>query len=377
MPSITEIFNRTSSALSGGSTSSYGGMLSDEDRKAADSQAKMAMAAQLLNAGGYSPNRTSLGQALGQGMGAAQQARQGSVDQSLQAMMLRKQLASMGQQDQDLKAIIDPATGKPKFVLSKDAIGMEPHNAVQRAEAPAVLQEYAQYSKDEESAGRKPKAYMDWYEMRAKMGVGAPFQIADIMGGRALVNRTNPNDVRQLSTADQEATGAATIAGATQSAKTAAESQTQATIDLPRVVNNAEQALKTINDFEQHPGFNKVFGAESVLPTVPGTDQAGALAYYKQIQGKTFLEAFNSLKGAGQITETEGTKAESAIARLERAQKDSDAKKALDDLKSVIESGVSNARKKAGLPPRLLAAPEGKRSREDILKQYNVSPNGR
>jgi hypothetical protein len=51
----------------------------------------------LLDAGGYSQQRVGLGQALGRGMGAAQQARQGSVDQSMQSLLLKKQLASLNQ----------------------------------------------------------------------------------------------------------------------------------------------------------------------------------------------------------------------------------------------------------------------------------------
>lgn len=77
-----------------GSTGNYGGLLDDETRKLADQQAQMAFAAQLLDAGGWSDQRTSLGQAIGRGMGAAQQSRQGSVDQALQAALLKKQMES-------------------------------------------------------------------------------------------------------------------------------------------------------------------------------------------------------------------------------------------------------------------------------------------
>jgi hypothetical protein len=96
MPGLLDYFNRGTDALAG-QTGNYGGLLSAEDQQAAQQQARMALAAQLLDAGGYSQQRVGLGQALGRGMGAAQQARQGSVDQSLQAKLLMKQLQSMNQ----------------------------------------------------------------------------------------------------------------------------------------------------------------------------------------------------------------------------------------------------------------------------------------
>lgn len=75
-----------------GSTDSYGGLLNPQQQRAIDSQRKMAMAAALLEASGPSPNRTSLTQALGRSMGAANQAGAAGVDQALQSALLRKQL---------------------------------------------------------------------------------------------------------------------------------------------------------------------------------------------------------------------------------------------------------------------------------------------
>ena len=51
-------------------------------------------------------------------------------------------------------------------------------------------------------------------------------------------------------------------------------------------------------------------------PIVPGTERAGARSYLDQIGGQAFLQAFESLKGGGQITEIEGTKATTALTRL-------------------------------------------------------------
>jgi len=64
-----------------------------------------------------------------------------------------------------------------------------------------------------------------------------------------------------------------------------------------------------------------------------------------QLKGQAFLQAYNNLKGAGQITEIEGTKAENATARLNQAQNKEDFVKALQDLKEVITSAKSRAEK--------------------------------
>ena len=62
-----------------------------------------------------------------------------------------------------------------------------------------------------------------------------------------------------------------------------------------------------------------------------------------QLGGKAFLQAFESLKGGGQITEVEGKKATDAIARLNRAQSDSEYEVALNDLRGVVGSAYKRA----------------------------------
>lgn len=356
MANLNSLFNQGMGALVG-NTGNYGGLLADDEVKAAQQQAQMAMAAQLLEAGGWSPQRTSVGQALGRGMQAAGQARQGAVDQSLRSALLRKQMAA--QEDQDVKAIIDPATGKPKFVRTKDAVNQEPFFAMQRSEAPAILQEYAQYSKDEETAGRKPKSYMDWLPTRSASMAQSPFQVVDIGGGKFAFDRRT-SDRSQLTTPDQEAEGAATIASATQGAKTTAEQTAQAAFDLPRVEQNTTNAISTLKELRNHRGLGSITGLYSLAPVIPGTDQAAADALAKQVEGKVFLEAFNTLKGGGVITDIEGKKATDAISRLQRAQRKEDYQRAVDDLVSVLENGVKLARKKAsGSKPSSKSAEAG------------------
>jgi hypothetical protein len=111
---------------------------------------------------------------------------------------------------------------------------------------------------------------------------------------------------------------------------------------------NAQQASQAIEGLLNSEGAPRIFGLQGAFPIVPGTKRADAKAYLDQVKGKTFLEAYNTLKGGGQITEVEGAKAEAAIARLNKAQSWESAQSALKDLKGVIDQGLARARQKAG-----------------------------
>jgi len=137
--------------------------------------------------------------------------------------------------------------------------------------------------------------------------------------------------------------------------------QGQAETDLPRAAQNAEQTLKVINDLRNHPGIDLGTGLLGVVAEktggIPGTDQRSFVNQVNQLKGKTFLEAYNTLKGGGQITEVEGKKATEALARLDMGQSKQDFIKALDDLESVINVGLSRAQKQAGVKSQPGAQP--------------------
>ncbi|SEK00086.1 hypothetical protein [Achromobacter sp. NFACC18-2] len=110
----------------------------------------------------------------------------------------------------------------------------------------------------------------------------------------------------------------------------------------------ANQIMGVIDQAINHPGRGYATGASSMLPIIPGTDAADFNAVLDQIKGQAFLQAFESLKGGGQITEVEGTKATQAIARLERSQSEAEFVKSLQELRSIVANGLERARRKAG-----------------------------
>lgn len=129
------------------------------------------------------------------------------------------------------------------------------------------------------------------------------------------------------------------------------KAQGQAEVALPTAIASAQLALKTIEQIRQHPGRSQVTGWMASVPFagggLPGSEGRGFVNLVNQAKGQTFLQAYQSLRGGGAITEVEGQKAEQAIGRLDRAQSDKDFDAALSDLEQVIRQGLINARKKA------------------------------
>lgn len=164
------------------------------------------------------------------------------------------------------------------------------------------------------------------------------------------------------------------VAGAAKS-KEIGEAEGQAVVNLPTTIATAESTLKTIKQMEDHPGKKSwgAFGVGAMLPDIPGTDTRGFAALVDQVKGQNFMTAFQSLKGAGAITDAEGKKAEAAQARLDRAQSEKDFDTALNDLKGVIAAGMERAKQKAGLKGnQAVPSPtvSGGPSVDDLLKKY-------
>ena len=150
------------------------------------------------------------------------------------------------------------------------------------------------------------------------------------------------------------------IAGA-ESAKVTGKAQGEAAVALPEVVQKAEDALALIEDAIKHPGRETATGLSGYLDPrswLPGTNARDFLARHEQLRGRVFLEAYQMLKGGGQITEIEGQKAERAIARLDTAQSDEAYLEALEDLKEVFRAGINRARQRAGVAAPQQSGPD-------------------
>jgi len=88
-----------------------------------------------------------------------------------------------------------------------------------------------------------------------------------------------------------------------------------------------------------------------------GTKAADFYTLLEQVQGGTFMQAFNNLKGAGQITEQEGAKATAAIARLNPRQTEEGFNKALMDFDAVLAQAQSRSQPSPPMASPSQAAP--------------------
>lgn len=118
---------------------------------------------------------------------------------------------------------------------------------------------------------------------------------------------------------------------------------------LPTSLSNADQTLALIDDLKKDPAIDEATGMKGLLMNrIPTTKAYAYTQKVKELKGRAFLQAYTSLKGAGAISEGEGVKAESALARLDTAQSTEDYKKALDDFAEVVKTGKANLIKQSG-----------------------------
>lgn len=92
-----------------------------------------------------------------------------------------------------------------------------------------------------------------------------------------------------------------------------------------------------------HPGRQYATGKSSILPKVPGTAPADFQVLLDQIGGQQFLQAFETLKGGGQITEVEGRKATEAMARMNPRQSEEAFLQGVNEFQSIVRSAKGRA----------------------------------
>ena len=139
-----------------------------------------------------------------------------------------------------------------------------------------------------------------------------------------------------------------------------------ANIALPSAVATGEEAIRKVDALvgaapvknaegkiisagtKPHAGFQQSVGAGIPgLKYIPGTPAADFNARLNEIQGGAFLQAFNTLKGGGSITETEGTKATQAINRMSTAQSEKEFNTAAREYQDILRTGIGRAKAKA------------------------------
>lgn len=199
----------------------------------------------------------------------------------------------------------------------------------QQAGVTTDIKNYQFYADAERAAGREPLGPLEWE--KAQRASGATNINNNVGNGEV---GTIPQGY-ELITSPEGARSMRPIPGG----------PAEAELNYQTAIDTADQSLANIDAVINDPNLDMAIGVGGVLPPIPGTPQAGVVARIEQLQGTAFLQAFESLKGGGQITEVEGHKATQAIARLNRAQRREDFVTALQDLREI----VSRARNRAAL----------------------------
>lgn len=178
-------------------------------------------------------------------------------------------------------------------------------------------------------------------------------------------------DQRRVVIAEQQARQAAdpnfqrTMATARTAGETAAKDAATAQRVLPTAISTAEQLIdkidgligapakidasgKKVPAIPEHPGFQNAVGT-TWLPGarfIDGTDAANFMARFEEIQGGAFLEAFETLKGGGSITEKEGEKATAARNRMKIAQDEREFRAAAREYQDTLRTAVQRAKQR-------------------------------
>jgi hypothetical protein len=167
-------------------------------------------------------------------------------------------------------------------------------------------------------------------------------------------------ELREKDPAFQQAMAAAKAKG-----EAIAKGDVAAVQALPKILDRANRSLTLIDELvgkqevrdkngkliqqgtAPHPGFNSAVGFGLGERFVPGTSASDFQSRFEEIKGGAFLEAFESLKGAGSISEKEGEKATTAITRMSLAQSEKEFVAAARDLQDVVRKATVNAQNRA------------------------------
>lgn len=110
-------------------------------------------------------------------------------------------------------------------------------------------------------------------------------------------------------------------------------------------VQTGEHISKQIDALLKDPQREAGTGWSAFFNVIPTSEGKSYQLKVDQLGGQAFLQAFNSLKGGGAITEQEGNKATTAIARLNTTLSEKDFIQALTDFKDAVDSITERRRK--------------------------------
>jgi len=231
---------------------------------------------------------------------------------------------------------------------------------------PASVAEYKFYANQELKAGRKPASYADWRKganQTVRAGMGAPiwgknrksleYMPFEPMSDGTISSLVDPNANPADFIFDPGTVASDKAAGAAFGGLQGAQQY-----NLPKSAQDVQTEMGNIDAImADSAGLEEIFGRlggvipQQWLPDTPGTPKANMRERIKQVVGENFLNAYSTLRGGGAITETEGSKAQEAMARLSTAQSKEAFLQALNDLKAILQVGYQRMSGQATMGP--------------------------
>jgi len=153
---------------------------------------------------------------------------------------------------------------------------------------------------------------------------------------------------------------------------------TAARTKLPTLADQAQAAFAAAQELVTHPGFeatvgmpNPFKGGFGPLGTVYGSRARDFTSRLDNVKAQAFLQAFETLKGAGAITVTEGETATKALANLDSSVSEEQFKKNLQVYLDTIKRGYERTKSMSDIQPipysrEMLLAEKNRRLRVDV-----------
>lgn len=332
----------------------------------------LSAAAALLDAGGRSTRPVNMGEALGRGLQGGMQGYQSGLSMQLSREkqdLLRQQ---MQQKEQPIPQLVE-VDGVKKWVMPGQAEGVtvgkvqksDPEWMTRDANGnPIVNPLYTQMKKETASA----QPYFNFLPTASGYAVG------DARSGT--ITPPGSSGVPNLIRAQDDPTLQGNIARAKEAGKTTGELGTKAQFDLPSAVGQAEQTLGLVDDLLNHPGLGQAVGKSRLLgiQKIPGTDAKDFDVRLDQLKGQQFMQAYQTLRGGGQITEVEGKKATDAISRMNPSSSEGEFRKAAEEFKGIIQAGVEREKSRASAGVQQSATAGPKVTQQDL--EHTALKNG-
>lgn len=266
-----------------------------------------------------------------------------------------------------LEKVYNPATQREELVPRSRVLGQQPQSRAPAATMPAARPvASASQTMPQAQPGMTGNFVGDPSQvMEAISQIRDPQERANAMAAfqeqaRRTKGFTDGGGFAAGPSAGEAASAAAAKAGAVKQA----EADVMPDQQRKAALSSADYLTSVLDMALKHPGLPTATGMQGTLDPrnyLPGTDATNFRSVLDQIKGSAFMQAYQNLKGGGQITEVEGKKATDAIARLNTAQSTPEFVKALKEFKEVIDAGRS----------RLVGASQGAGPRGWSIQKVN------